>query len=95
LSQWSDRCAYTDTAEISVYVSELNRGQGVGKKLMEKVLELGKKEGLHAVIARIADGNKVSLHLHESFGFFHIGVMKEVGVKFDRLLDVYLMEKIF
>ncbi len=94
LSQWSDRCAYTDTAEVSLYVTDSYRGKGIGTQLLQALLDKGRKQGLHAVLARITEGNAASLHLHESLGFFSIGVMKEVGVKFDRRLDVNLMEKI-
>ena len=62
---------------------------------MGNLLEEGKKAGFHAVIARITEGNLNSIHLHESLGFEHIGIMKEVGFKFGKRLDVYLMEKIF
>jgi L-amino acid N-acyltransferase YncA len=95
LSQWSDRCAYSDTAEISLYVQEKYQGKGIGKSLMKEIIKEGEKAGLHAVIARITQGNKLSIHLHEKFGFKHIGVMKEVGKKFGKRLDVYLMEKIY
>ena len=95
ISKWSDRCAYSDTAEISLYVKEKYQGKGIGKKLMESIIKEGKNAGLHAVIARITEGNKVSVHLHESAGFKHIGVMKEVGLKFGKRLDAYLMEKIY
>jgi len=95
LSKWSDRCAYSDTAEISVYVKEKYQGKGIGKKLMQSIIIEGEKVGLHAIIARITQGNKLSIHLHEKFGFEHIGVMKEVGQKFGKRLDVYLMEKIY
>ena len=95
LSSWSDRCAYSDTAEISLYVDEKHRGKGIGRKLIEAIIEEGKKAGLHAVIARIAEGNEVSVDLHKSVGFEHIGVMKEVGRKFGKLLDVYMMQKIY
>ena len=95
LSKWSTRCAYADTAEISVYVTESCRGQGVGQRLMKKILDEGKKVGLHTVLSRITGGNTVSIHLHEKFGFAHIGLMKEVGRKFDKILDVYMMQKIY
>jgi phosphinothricin acetyltransferase len=95
LSQWSDRCAYADTAEISVYVDEHFRGQGVGKALVNAIVAEGERVGLHTVIARIAEGNAVSIHLHEEAGFETIGVMREVGRKFDQLLDVYMMQKIY
>ena len=95
LSAYSDRCAYADTAEISVYVKESFRNQGLGKKLMQAVLDAGKKAGLHTVISRIAGGNNVSINLHHELGFTDIGVMKEVGSKFGQLLDVYLLQKMY
>lgn len=95
LSKWSDRWAYSDTAEISLYVKEEFRGRGMGRKLLEAIVRQGEKVGLHTIIARIAEGNRVSIHLHELLGFEHIGIMREVGRKFGRLLDVYLMQKIY
>ncbi len=63
--------------------------------ILHAIIDEGRKAHVHTVIARIADGNGVSIHLHESMGFRHIGVMREVGRKFGRLLDVYLMQLIY
>ena len=95
LSEWSDRCAYAGTAELSFYVKEEFRSRGIGKRLLEDIIQEGERVGLHTVIARIATGNNQSIHLHERVGFEHIGVMREVGQKFGRLLDVCLMQKIY
>jgi len=95
LSQWSDRCAYSDTAEASLYVREGYRGRGIGRRLMEAIIKAGGKAGLHTLIGRITEGNETSIHLTESAGFKHIGVMKEVGRKFGKLLDVHLMQYIY
>ena len=95
LSRWSDRCAYSDTAEISLYIEEEHRGEGIGRKLLRVIIQEGRKVGLHTVVARIVEGNEVSIHLFEAAGFKHIGVMKEVGRKFGTLLDVYLMQMIY
>jgi len=95
LSKYSTRCAYSDTVEISLYVKNEYQGKGFGTKLMDEIIKEGKKSGLHAVIARITEGNKKSVHLHKSLGFEHIGIMKEVGLKFGKRLDVYLMQKIY
>ncbi len=95
LSKWSDRCAYSDTAEISLYITEAFRGKGAGKILLGAVLREGEKAGLHTVLARITEGNSVSVHLHERAGFQDIGVIREVGRKFGRLLDVRMMQKVF
>jgi len=95
LSKYSTRCAYSDTAEISLYVKEKYQGKNIGKQLMKEIIDAGEKAGLHAIISRIAQGNKISIHLHETVGFKHVGIYKEVGYKFGKRLDVYLMEKIY
>jgi L-amino acid N-acyltransferase len=95
LSKYSTRCAYSDTAELSIYIKEKYQGKGIGKKLMKEIIDAGEKADLHAVISRIAEGNKVSINLHEEVGFNHVGIYKEVGFKFGKKLDVYLMEKIY
>jgi L-amino acid N-acyltransferase YncA len=95
LSKWSGRCAYSDTAEISLYIDEKEREKGIGRKLLKAIIRQGEKTGIHSIIARIAEGNEASIHLHKSVGFEHIGIMKEVGRKFGRLLDIYFMQKIY
>lgn len=95
LSQWSDRCAYSETAEISLYVKEEKRRKGIGKQLMAAIIQAGKEAGLHTIIARITGSNKVSADLCKSFGFQYIGTMREVGKKFGNLLDVHLMQLIY
>jgi len=95
LSKWSDRCAYLDTAEISLYVKEEYQKKGIGRRLIDAIVIEGEKAGLHTIIARITAGNESSLHLHRSVGFTHIGIMKEVGKKFGKQHDVHLMQKIY
>lgn len=94
LSAWSDRCAYSDTAENSVYVWEKYRGQGIGLELMKALIDSAKENKVHTIIARISDGNEASIRLHTNCGFKTIGVMREVGRKFGRLIDVHLMQLI-
>ena len=94
LSAWSDRCAYSDTAEVSVYVDASHRGRGLGRALAEAIVAAGRKAGLHTLLSRIAEGNEISVRLTEALGFRHVGVMHEVGYKFGRRLDVCLMEMV-
>lgn len=92
MSPWSDRCAYDTTVEVSVYIHKDFRGRGIGSKLLEIVTLEGGKVGNHTVLSRIAEGNESSIHIHEKYGYKHVGVMKEVGFKFGRFLDVYMMQ---
>ena len=93
LSPWSERSAYADTAETSFYVRSGHRGRGIGRKLKEAIISEARRLKFHTLIARIAEGGDVSLHLNESFGFKHVGTLKEVGRKFGRLLDVHILQK--
>lgn len=95
LSRWSGRCAYENTAEISIYIKSEHRGKHIGTKLMDRILNEGEKGGLHTVLARVAEGSDVSIRLHEKAGFEYIGIMKEVGKKFGKILDVHLLQIIF
>ena len=95
MTRWSDRIAYADTAEISVYIHKDHRDKGLGKLLLKKIIEAGKDGGLHCVLSRITQDNDKSVYLHEKFGFTHVGVMKEVANKFGKILDVHMMQLIY
>ncbi len=81
------RVAYRYTAETTVYVRSGQHRRGVGRALMESLLEgLGSK-GFHRAIAGITLPNEGSVRLHESLGFEPVGVFREVGTKFDQWHD--------
>jgi phosphinothricin acetyltransferase len=94
LSRYSTRCAYDATVEASAYIDENETGRGLGTALSEAVLEAGRAGGVHAVVSRVCTENAPSLAMARKLGFFEIGVMREVGVKFGRSLDVMWLEKI-
>jgi phosphinothricin acetyltransferase len=95
LYPWSPRKAYDITAENTVYLRKDRRGHGWGEALLRAALDAGREAGIHSVLARISAGNDASEKLHERLGFVKVGTMKEVGRKFDRLLDVHLMQLVF
>jgi L-amino acid N-acyltransferase YncA len=92
LSPWSPRAAYARSAENSVYVHKDWRGRGLGEALMADLMERARAAGVKVLIARLVEGNAASVRLHESLGFTTIGVMRRVGEKFGRILDVRLMQ---
>jgi L-amino acid N-acyltransferase len=93
LSAWSDRKAYDATAEDSVYVHPDAQGKGVGKALMARLLEHADRSGIHVVVARVGGETPASVALHEACGFVSVGVMREVGFKFGRRLNVRVMQR--
>ncbi len=94
LSAFRSRVGYRFTAEDSVYVAEGWRGQGIGRSLLEPLLEAARQRGLHAIVAGIDAESEASLRLHASLGFETVARFREVGFKFGRRLDVIFMELI-
>ncbi len=94
LSPYKDRPAYRTTVEDSVYVHRDHQGRGVGSRLLAGVLDVARASGFHAVMARIEATRAASISLHRSQGFGLVGIEREVGRKFNRWLDVALMQKL-
>lgn len=89
-----DRSAYRFTVEDSIYVREDVRGQGVGKALVARLIELATAAGMRQMIAVIGDSaNEPSISLHRRFGFHDAGLLKDVGFKFGRWLDTVFMQR--
>lgn len=93
LSSFRHAEGYCFAAENSVYVAADQRGQGIGKLLMPPLISAAHELGLHTIIAGIDADNLVSLRLHAAFGFEQVGYLKEVAFKFDRWLDLILMQR--
>ena len=94
-SEFRFREAYKFTVEHSVYVANDYHGKGIGKLLMETLIDLARKQKLHTMIAVIDAENQSSVEFHEKFGFKTVGIIKESGYKFDRWLDSVFMQLVF
>ncbi|HET6952692.1 MAG TPA: GNAT family N-acetyltransferase [Acidimicrobiales bacterium] len=94
LSPWRAKPAYATSVEDSVYVHQRHQGRGVGRILLDELVQVATAHGFHAVFARIVGGHEASIRLHESLGFEVVGTEREVGRKFGRWLDVVLMERL-
>ncbi len=80
--------AYKYSVEHSVYVDVRFRGRGVGRRLLEAVIEAAREQDYHVLIGGIDATNKASLALHERLGFTHCGTIRQAGFKFGRWLDL-------
>jgi L-amino acid N-acyltransferase YncA len=94
LSPYKERAAYRTTVEDSVYVDRAHHGRGVGRRLLDHVVDVAAASGFHAVMARIEAGGTPSRALHAACGFELVGVEREVGRKFNRWLDVAVMQRL-
>jgi L-amino acid N-acyltransferase YncA len=95
ISPWSDRCAYSGTGEISFYVDPDFHCKGIGFNILKRLIEIGKEKNFRTLVSRIAGKSEASVHLHKKLGFSNIGTMKNVGKKFDEIIDVHLMQILF
>lgn len=89
LSSYRIKEAYAATVELSLYVHKDYRRRGIAAELAETILNMAReREDIHTVISVITGGNAASMKLHKKLGFTHCGTMREVGVKFGKLLDI-------
>ena len=79
LSPVSSRCVYGGVAEISVYISATSRGKGLGKLLLEHVIDTSEKEGIWTLQSGVFPTNHGSIKIHKSTGFRMIGTRERVG----------------
>jgi phosphinothricin acetyltransferase len=88
------RPAYRFSAEDSIYLHPDARGKGYGHLLLVELMAHAERAGVRKLIAVIGDSNNAgSIGVHRSNGFTHAGTLTNSGWKFDRWLDVVLMER--
>ena len=77
-----------------MYVDRDRSGEGIGTLLLERLREIASASGFHAVMARIEASRRRSRALHAKCGFELVGIERQVGRKFNRWLDVAVMQKL-
>lgn len=88
------RPAFRYSAEDSIYLSPEAHGKGIGRALLAELMTQAERVGVRKLIAVIGDSaNAGSIGVHQSAGFAPVGILKSCGWKFDRWLDVVLMDK--
>ena len=93
LSPFRLRPAYRYCVELSVYLAPEARGRGIGRALMEALIDRARAMRLRQLIGAIGDSaNAGSIALHMAVGFREAGVWRETGWKFERWIDVILMQ---
>jgi len=94
LNRYNPRAAYDHVADFSVYVERQWRGRGVGRRLLERLIELAREIGYHKMMLSAFPWNEGGVALYERMGFTTVGICHEMGLLDDRWVDTILMEKI-
>ena len=89
---WRAKYGYRNTVEDSVYLAAPFQGRGFGRALLEVLIDHASAAGHHRMLADIESGNVASIRLHESLGFVEAGHLREIGTKFDRWLDLTILQ---
>jgi L-amino acid N-acyltransferase YncA len=93
LTPVSGRCVYAGVAEVSVYVADDWKGKGVGKNLLQALVEESEKNNIWTLQAGIFPENVVSLRIHEALGFRRVGYRERIGQMNGGWRDTVLLEK--
>ena len=84
---------YRFVVENSIHVRESHWGSGVGRQLMEALIDAAAAAGKHAMVAAVDGENEASIRFHERLGFVEVARMPEVGSKLGRWLDLVLLQR--
>lgn len=93
ISPVSQRCVYGGVAEVSVYVSAAARGKGVGRKLLNGLIDESEQNGIWTLQAGIFPENTASLALHRACGFREVGRRERIGKMRGVWRDTVLLER--
>ena len=94
LNMFNPRDAYRFVADFSVYVERAARGQGIGRVLLTRLVELGREHGFHKLVLSAFPVNAGGMALYEKLGFRTVGIYREQGQLDGRWVDTIVMERI-
>lgn len=86
--------AFFKTAEITYFLKPGFTGQGIGKAILDYLLDMGKEKGINAVLANVSSLNEESIRFHVRNGFSECGRFREIGKKKGQVFDVLYFQKL-
>jgi L-amino acid N-acyltransferase YncA len=93
LAPVSSRCCYAGVAEVSAYVGEEARGEGIGAELLAAAVESSERAGIWTLQTGVFPENEASLRLLQRFGFRAVGTQERIGRLHGVWRDVVLLER--
>ncbi|MFC2103333.1 GNAT family N-acetyltransferase [Bacteroidota bacterium] len=95
LSNYKPYPNFSHTGILTYFILSEYTGKGFGTRLFNKLISIGKENGITNYLAHISSKNIQSLNFHKKQGFVEVGNFKEVGIKFNQKFDIVWMQKIF
>lgn len=87
--QWKERAAYTGVVELSIYLSSECVGKGIGTELMRYMIDECRNRKYRVIITCVTGENNTSKALQSKLGFTQVAHFKDIGLKFNRLIDIF------
>ena len=94
LNAFNLRAAYDHVADLSIYIERGWRGKGVGRRLLDRLVELGRQVGYHKLVLAAFPFNAPGMALYERLGFRTVGIYREQGQLDGHWVDVIIMERL-
>ncbi len=92
LSPFETACTFYKTVENSVYVHHEFQRRGIGIRILNELIRLGREAGIISIIAAISSDQHASIALHKASGFREVGQLSKVGYKFNSYRDLLYMQ---
>ena len=87
-SQWKDKSAYDKSVEGTIYIRNKHEGKRIGTTLYTYLINYLQSNGYHSILGVISLPNEASVALHKKLGFDKVAHFKEIGLKFNKKIDV-------
>ena len=93
LAPVSARDCYRGVAEVSIYVASGSLGQGIGSKLMARLIEESERNGIWSLYSSIFPENQATLKLHLRHGFREVGIRERIAQRDGRWRNTLILER--
>ncbi|MCT8975174.1 arsinothricin resistance N-acetyltransferase ArsN1 [Clostridium sp. CX1] len=94
INVFNSRCCYSGVGDISVYVERTMRGKGLGKKILNYLIEIAKEQDFHKLILSTFESNEIGKRLYKSTGFREVGTYINQGILDGKFVNITIMEKL-
>lgn len=94
LNTFNSRCCYSGVVDISIYIERKTRGKGLGKILLNSLIEVAKEQGFHKLVLSTFKFNEAGQRLYTSVGFREVGTYIKQGILDGKWVDVTIMERL-